>query len=406
VDLGFLRSLYENPRDEPGDGYVSVYLDTSPATEAAATEVGLRWRAAREQLAAAGADEATLAAAGRVVTQRTHPFRARVVFARAGAVRLSGILLDPPALGEISSYAPLPNVVPWLAQRPPRFAHVRVAADRAGGRVLAVSGAGAAGSGLAATGETGDIDTTTEMVGLTEVAGESWPVHKASVGGWSQPRLQRSTEEAWAETAKRIAEAVTVAADQVKAQFVVAGGDVRERTMVVDHLPKALRDNVVIVDREVELDAPAFDEATWAEASWRAALESRARLDEFNERMGKPPQERRAVEGLGETLTALRDGLVSDLLLVADDPAWSSATAWIGPGPAQAATEGDQLTELGVTGPVTDRADAALVRAATGTGAELHFLPADLGAGPEGDEVARPRGGVAALLRAPSAALA
>jgi len=393
VDLGFLRALYENPRDESGDGYVSVYLDTSPATVSAAQEVALRWQAAREQLAAAGADEATVAAAGRAATERTHVARARVVFARRGAVRLNGILVVPPAPGEISSYGPLPRVVPWLAQRPPRYAHVRVAADREGGQVLAVS----------ATGETGDADT--EMVGLTEVAGESWPVHKPAVGGWSQPRFQRSAEETWAETAKRIAEAVTVAADQVKAAFVVVGGDVRERTMVIDHLPKALRDTVVLIDREVELDAPAFDEAVWAEAARRAALESRARLDEFNVRMGKPPEERRAVEGLGDTLTALGDGLVSDVLLVADDPAWSAATAWIGPGPAQAATDREQLTELGVTGPVTDRADEALIRAATETGAELHFVPADLGTGGEGAGVARPRGGVAALLRAPSTVL-
>jgi len=404
VDLGFLRALYENPGDEPGDGYVSVYLDTSPETESAATEVGLRWRSAHEQLAAAGADEATLAAAARAVTLRTHPTRARVVFARGGAVRLTGILPVPPAPGEISSYAPLPRVVPWLAQRPPRFAHVRVAADRAGGRVLAVSGAGVAGSGLAAAGETDNADT--ETVGLGGRRRVVWPVHKAAVGGWSQPRLQRSTEEAWAETAKRIAEAVTVAADQVKAQFVVAGGDVRERTMVVDHLPKALRDNVVIVDREVELDAPAFDEATWAEAARRGALDSRAQLNEFNVRMGRPPGERRAVEGLGVTLAALRDGLVSDVLLVPDDPAWSSATAWIGPGPAQAAMEKEQLTELGVTEQVTVRADEALVRAATGTGAALHFLWDDPDDGGEGAVAARPRGGVAALLRAPSAALA
>jgi hypothetical protein len=111
--------------------------------------------------------------------------------------------------------------------------------------------------------------------------------------------------------------------------------------------------------------------------------------------MDAPPLERRAAEGLGDTLTALRDGLASDVLL--DDPVWP-ATAWVGPGLADAAAERGQLTELGITEPARDRADAALVRAMAGTGAELHFIQADTDGG-------RLHGGVAALLRAPSAAL-
>lgn len=178
-----------------------------------------------------------------------------------------------------------------------------------------------------------------------------------------------------------------------QAVFVVLGGDVRERTILADELPKALRDNVVVVEREVELTAPAFDEAAWAEESWRAALDARARLDEFRAQMDRPPGERRAVQGLDGTLTALRDGLVSDVLIAAD-PAWAAA-AWIGPGMADAAAEREQLTERGVTDPVTDLAGEALTRAAAGTGAELHFLAPD----------AVETGWVAGLLRAPVAAV-
>jgi Bacterial archaeo-eukaryotic release factor family 2 len=388
VDLHFLRGLYDNPR---GDGYVSVYLDTSP-TEKAAEEISLRWQAAREQLAAAGADEATLDAAQRAATERA-PGRGRAVFARGGAVLLIGVQPEPPAQ-EISGYAPLPRVVPWLARRPPRWPHVRVAADREGGRVLAVSGVGV--EGLPAADAAG---SALGAVGVTEVTGESWPVHVARGGGWSEPRFRRSAEETWAETAKRIAEAVTVAADQVKAVFVVVGGDIRERTLVVDQLPKVLRDNVAIVDREVELDAPAFDEAAWGEATWRAALEARARLDQFRAEMDKPRAGRRAVEGLAATLTALRDGLVSDLLLT-EDPAWSeSATVWAGPGLADAATEKRRLTERGAGEPVRAAAGEALVRAATGTDAQLHFLRPEQDTPDPGDTLR-----VGALLRAPAAA--
>jgi Bacterial archaeo-eukaryotic release factor family 2 len=271
---------------------------------------------------------------------------------------------------------------------------VRAAVDREGGRVLAVSGVGVAG--LPAAGEAGDA---IGAVGVTEVTGESWPVHVARGGGWSEPRFVRSAHETWAETAKRIAEAVAVAADQVKAAFVVIGGDIRERTLVVDQLPKVLRDSAVTVDREVELDAPAFDEAVWAEATWRAALESRARLDDFRAEMNKPRRDRRAVEGLRDTLTALRDGFVSDLLLT-DDPAWTAPEpVWIGPGLTDAATGKEKLTERGVTHPVHGQAGEALVRAATGTDAQLHFLRPDQVTPDEGE---LPQ--VAALLRAPAAA--
>jgi Bacterial archaeo-eukaryotic release factor family 2 len=381
MDLGFLRPLYENPPDWPASGYVSVYLDAAPR-ENAPNEVALRLRAAREALAAAGADQATLAAV--LAANLDHvPARSHALFAAGGAVRLHGIMPESPSPGESSSYAPLPHVVSWLEQRPPRLPHVRVAADREGGQVLAVPGAWP---------ET-QAGLETAMAGLTEVTGESWPVHKAAGGGWSEPRFQRSAEETWAETAKKIADAVTHAADRVKAAFVVLGGDIRERELLAGSLPTALRGNLVIVDREVELTAPVFDEAAWAEESWRAALDASARLDEFRAQMDRPPGERRAVQGLDGTLTALRDGLASDVLITAD-PAWA-ATAWIGPGMADAATEREQLTERGVADPVTDLAAEALARAAAGTGAELHFLPPD----------AVEAGWVAALLRAPFAAV-
>jgi release factor family 2 len=60
-----------------------------------------------------------------------------------------------------------------------------VRADRSGGEVAAVRLRGGA---------------TEERAN-----GPGWPVHKASLGGWSQARYQRSAEEAWAENAKQFA---------------------------------------------------------------------------------------------------------------------------------------------------------------------------------------------------------
>src|ERR1700761_8219242 len=68
--LEFLKDLCQAGDYRDGSGFVTVYLDTSP-TEATRKEVGLRWRAARDELARAGADDQTLdALAGRVSATR------------------------------------------------------------------------------------------------------------------------------------------------------------------------------------------------------------------------------------------------------------------------------------------------------------------------------------------------
>jgi hypothetical protein len=373
MDLGFLRSLYENPECQAGAGYVSVYLETSPATENAPTKVGLRWRSAREQLAADGADTPTLAAVQDHLTGRTHAAPGLAVFGCDGAVRLSSTLTVPPPL-EISRYARLPHVMPLLAQRPRHVAHVRVGANRQGGQVLAFSAAG-----------------TSEQA---TVRGESWPVNKVSVGGWSELRLQRSTEDTWGNNAERLADAAVVAAERVQAEFVVVGGDVRQRTNVLDLLPPQVRQSAVVVDQEAAPDAPAFAAAAQAEAARRGASESRAKLDDFRTRISGGETSRRAAEGLDATLTALRDGLASDVL-IADELA-SDTMAWIGPGLADLASEKEQLLDRGIADPASERADAAVARAMAGTDASLFFLPRDTDP---------PHDGIGALLRAPLAAL-
>lgn len=78
-------------------------------------------------------------------------------------------------------------------------------------------------------------------------------------------------------------------------------------------------------------------------------------------------------------------------MFVADDPS-SAARAWIGPEPADVAESREELAERGIEQPVPDRADAALVRSAAATGAELRFVP---------DGAQPPRSGAGALLRYP-----
>jgi len=364
--LDFLRPLYE------GDGgCASLYLDASRTSQDAVEQVALRWRAARERLAGDGAEPATLGALEYLVSGLAHSVPGLAAFARAGRVTFTAALPRPP-IQEIGRYARLPHVMPLLAQEPPRVTQLHVRADRSGGEIVAVRP------------NTGVGENPAGETAREEVSGQGWPVHKTSVGGWSQARYQRSTEEAWAENAKELAEAVTAAAAQYHAELIVVAGDVRARSLLLEHLSTPLRESAVIVDREVDASSGLIEEVADEAVRARIDGETRGRLEQFRAQLGAGL----AVEGLAATLAALRDGQASDVFIT-DDPS-SAASAWAGPGPADVAASRAELAERGVEDAVPDRADAALVSAATATGAELRFVP-------DGEQP--PRSGVGALLR-------
>ncbi len=370
--LDFLRPLY----DEIGD-YVSVYLDTDRSSEHANDDIAVRWQHAREQLAQAGASEETLQAVAEVISDPDRVAQGQAVFARHGAVTFAAAL-DRPPRREIARLAPLPHVMPLLAQHRPPIPHLRVSATRTGGEIVAVGGSGG--------------------VWRDWVAGQQWPVHKAKVGGWSQGRYQRDDEDTWNENAKELAAEAAKMATEIGAGRVVVGGDVRARTLFISHLPKLLRESAVTVDDEVTADSQVLASAAdRALAGW-AESDARERFDDWQAKRAHG----RGVDGLGPAMAAFRDGQVSDLLL-ADDPT-STATALIGPGDNDIGASVDELVQWGLPENqiLTDRADAALVRAIARTEAELHFLPADLVE--RGDPTAdggmtMPRDGVAAVFR-------
>jgi Bacterial archaeo-eukaryotic release factor family 2 len=369
VNLGFLRPLY----DETGD-YVSVYLDTDRSHENALTAIELRWNAARQRLAEAGAGQASLDAAA-AVTGAPGAARGYAVFARASAVAFTGTL-DAPPRREIARLAPLPHLMPLLAQRRPPIPHLRVSATRVGGEIVAIGGSGR-----------GWRDW---------VSGQDWPVHKTSVGGWSEPRFQRSVEETWDENAKKLATEVDAAAGRIGAQHVIVSGDVRARSLLIEHLSTPLRESADVLGEEVSADSQAMTEAADRALSDWAGRHCRERFDGWQAKLAHGL----AVQGLAQTMAAFRNGQVSDLFL-ADDPT-STAAAWIGPAGNDLAASKEELLELDVPAPAGDRADAAIVRAIAYTEAELHFLPEDLveTGNPEAcGGIARPLDGVCATLR-------
>jgi hypothetical protein len=366
--LDFLRPLYEGSGE-----YASLYLDASRTTEDAAELVALRWRAARERLADGGADPATLDALEDLVTGEANSVPGVAAFAGDGKVAFTAALPRPPRR-EISRYARLPHVMPLLAQAPPRGPQLHVRADRSGGEIIAVGPHPNGG------------EDHPDRAAREEISGHGWPVHKTKIGGWSQARYQRSAEEAWAENAKELAAAVTAAAAQYHAELIVVAGDVRARSLLLAYLGTPLRNSVVTVDREVDASSGLIEEVAEQAAQAWADDETCGRLEQFRSQLGTG----QALEGLAETLAVLRDGQASDVF-VTDDPS-SAARAWIGLEPTDVAASQEEMAERGIEHAVADRADAALVRAAAATGAELRFVP-------DGEQP--PRSGVGALLRYP-----
>jgi hypothetical protein len=367
--LEYLRPLYEGGTSGDGTRYASVYLDTPLPGEATDDEVTLHWRSARRSLAADGADDKTLDALGEAVTNSAHATPGQAAFARAGAVLLSSPLdVAPPR--EVTRYSPLPHVMLLLTEAPPRIPHLRVAVDESGGEIVTAWGEG--------------------QQSEATVAGQGWPVHKTSLGGWSQARYQRSVEEAWSENAKELAAAVTTEAARVNAQLILVAGGARMRSLLIEHLGQPLRDKVITVDREIAAGSEVLAGVAHEEFGRLADDATRAGLDNLRSRLPHG----HAVAGLEDTVTALSNGRVSDLFLVAeafsDDGTQEAATLWIGPDPVALAGSAAALRDRGVADPVAEGAGAALVRAVVMTDAELHFVP-------EGE--AAPKEGIGALLR-------
>lgn len=356
MDLSFLRSLLENPGP-----FVSVYLDTSDYDRGVDTRAEqVRWRDQRAELAKENDDTATLDALGEALTpSETYGVPGIAAFGTHGTVPLVVRLPTVPRQ-EQARWSPLPDLLPLLVQTPPRPPHLLVSANREGGQVLVMGG-----------GDSGDEQ---------QVQGTGWPVHKVKSGGWSQDRYQRSAEEAWETNAKELAAAVVQAAAGQKVEAVIVAGDVRARELLVEKLPDDLQRAAVLVDRELPVDS---EELTQAAEEVLQGLEddaARSHLETFHNQAGTG----RAIEGLAETVAALRDGQVAELFIggrytdgdrKALELAWASDPAWVGPGLADIALSEQDLRDRNVTDVARDQVGAALIRAAVGTDAALFVVP-------------------------------
>ena len=338
--------------------HATAYLDATRSKELGPHEVAGRWRALRAALAEQGADEATLDALEAVAGQHTEvpgP-HGQVLVGSGGVLRLDAVLPGPPRR-ETVRWAPLPHLMPMIAQLGVVVPYVLAVVDRTGADVTV-------------HGPRGKTSQTVE--------GDTSEVHKVKVGGWAQDRYQNRSENLWEANARQVAEAVESGVKRVAAQVVVVTGDVRARNALVEALGEHARGLVVQLEHgtrheggDEEKMRAAVDEVV----SRVAADQDQAVVERFSEAQGRAASgvdDVLAMAGLSDTVGALRAAAVETLLIV-DDPT-STAMAWIGPEPVHLALTAEELTELGVREPVQDRLDAALVRAAAGTDASVVTL--------------------------------
>ncbi|MGI5242320.1 Vms1/Ankzf1 family peptidyl-tRNA hydrolase [Dactylosporangium sp. CA-139066] len=371
MHLSFLRPLYET-----AGPWASVYLDGTRNTEDAATQVRLRWRAARAALEMAGCGPATAGALEATLLERPagEGPQGLVAFAAGGRTALSRVLPAPPRR-EIAAFGPLPHVMPLLAQLGESLPYVQVRVDRTGGDIEAV--------------DAGRLVHTAEVEGR-----ETFPLHRVKPGGWSQPRYQRAAHVTWQRNAGDVAAAVAEAAQDCAAEVIVVAGDPQARPMLVARLPEYWQERTVQTDIAAGARAPgadhtALDDVTVAAIAQRAAANARVAFDRYHTQHGNDA----AGAGLPAVVAALQRGQADTVLLV-DDPT-STAELWIGPEPLQVSFDRAELLAMGVVNPQRVRADAALARAIACSEADLLF------AAPEEVPAA---GGVAAVLRYADAA--
>lgn len=185
--------------------------------------------------------------------------------------------------------------------------------------------------------------------------------------------MQRRTEEQWKQNVRTFASTVERAVSELHAELLVVSGDVQARKLLLDELGGRSQEIVAECDGPNPDDdtTRGIDDAVARLVAERAAQQSREVLDGFAAAYGRDAG--LAAGGVPDVVRALQQGQVETLVLV-DDPS-STAQLWVGPEPWQLAETEAGLREIGAEVLGQDRADAALVRAAAGTGARLLVLP-------------------------------
>jgi peptide chain release factor subunit 1 len=140
--------------------------------------------------------------------------------------------------------------------------------------------------------------------------------HHTDIGGWSQNRYQRHMEEYHLQHAKEVVEALRLIVEKDKAEHIILAGD--ETTIIPllrEQMPKALLEKVIDVVR-LDINTPEHEilqttlEALRAHDAETDVEKTRRLLDEYR-------ADGLAVVGVADTLAALSNGQVEELLISA-----------------------------------------------------------------------------------------
>ncbi|MET8178691.1 Vms1/Ankzf1 family peptidyl-tRNA hydrolase [Streptomyces sp. NPDC005336] len=380
MDVGFLKPLF----DRPGP-WACAYIDTSRATEGAPTRRRLRERFVADQLTGQGADPATRdALVGRLAGEpAARPSAGRALFAAGGEVVLDVPLAVSPGDVE-TSWSALPRVAPLASLRGEWPSCLLVHIDRAGADLELRDAGGVRLAGRAAGGA------------------RRGRGHRSVPADRHEWHYRNRVENAWDQTAERVADELVRQWSDSDAQLLVLTGDPRERRAVLDRLPEPLRARAVEAQHgtrtagcarellEAEIDNVCAEHV-------RAHLESV--LDAFRAGRGRPGgqggKEHKGVspsgtaEGVPAVVEAMRSHQAATLLL-GQAGGDMRHEVWIGPDADQLAVQRAQARALGVRAPEPARADDALMRSAAVADTEVLLVP---------EGVPGPAGGLGALLR-------
>ncbi|MEU6810117.1 hypothetical protein ABZ920_14180 [Streptomyces sp. NPDC046831] len=353
--LSFLDPLYaaEGP-------VASVCLDTSRDIDDPDRAIELRWRHAREKLAAEGADRATLSALGGGVgaDRDVDGPHGQALFAADGQVLLAQELPRPPER-DTARYSRLPDAMPLAVQRAPDISYLAV--------VISREGPADAGPGAGPSGEADSV--------VASLQAGRWPASTVApqpVSSYAMPAAQ------WQQGAVRVTEAAERAVRDHGSEVIVVWaqqGDPWPRGVFVNRLPPELHERVITVDGEEPPRA----------APGRALLEQDlanlldGRLGDrdrthFDRYLAQRSRHRASCEGMAAAVRALQRGQVQ-ALFVNDQPGPSPARLWTGPEPTHIALSAEELEAFGAPAVAQEPADALLIRAAAHTGAELVVVP-------------------------------
>lgn len=350
MHLGQFSSAF----DPPGP-VVTACLDVSRDNESGATQLDLRWRALRADLAEQGANEAALGVIEQRLLQPVHEpgGRGRLVAAADDAVLVDRVFPGRPrAEGALGA---LPHLMPLLTVEAAAVPYILVETDRIGADITVSTGSGAWSE---------------------SVDGTDHHIRKVNVGGWAHRRYHEGVEDRWDKNAGQVAARIDRLAVETGAELVALAGDVRATQLVRDNVSERTSHLVHVLAgggrsegaSDERLDA-ALSSLTERLAAERAASAAAAYLEQ-RESGG------RAATGLVATIEALRRAQVDTLLV---PPGWDEhEPAWFGPEPSLLGLKLDELTALGVAAPQQAPVVDVVLRAAAGTDARLVVVPEDL----------------------------